>query len=301
MRKRLDFLSFYRTFNLAVNSSCAILEFFIDRLDEDLFLHFEVIPDRLPERLKQLLQRFPERALQLEVGVQSFNTRVQGLVGRKQDNSKSRVNLAWLRNQTNAHLHADLIIGLPGEDMQSFGRGFDELVGLQPHEIQVGVLKRLRGASISRHTEAFDMHYAPSPPYEILRTDRIDFLNMQRLKRFARYWDMVANSGRFRSTIPLILEDKPFVRFLVLSDCLYETTRQVSRIALKRLFELLHRGMIDCLGCAEELTESLLLEDYRLARIKGIPSFQKVSDQQVCATAAKGGGTKRQGRHSRCQ
>ncbi len=145
------------------------------------------------------------------------------------------------------------------------------------------------------------MRYAPSPPYEILSTNRIDFLNMQRLKRFARYWDMVANSGRFRSTMPLILGDKPFMRFLVLSDCLYETTRQVSRIALKRLFELLHRGMIDCLGCAKELTESLLMEDYRWARIKGMPSFQRESGPQASATATKGKGIRRQSRHSRCQ
>lgn len=290
-----------RTFNLTVNNSCAILEFFLGRLDEDLFLHFEVIPDRLPDRLKQLLQRFPEDALQLEVGVQSFNSRVQDLISRKQDNSKSRENLAWLRGQTNAHLHTDLIIGLPGEDMQSFGRGFDELVGLQPHEIQVGVLKRLRGAPISRHTEAFDMRFTTYPPYEILSTDQIDFLNMQRMKRFARYWEMIANSGRFRSTMPLILRDKPFMHFLMLSDWLYATTRQISRIALKRLFELLHRGMIDCLGCVADQTELLLTEDFQRARIKGMPSFQRASDLQSGTNPAKGKYFKRQSRHSRSQ
>lgn len=290
-----------RTFNLAVNSSCAILEFFLDRLDEDLFLHFEVIPDRLPERLKQLLQRFPEGTLQLEVGVQSFDAWVQDLISRKQDNAKSRENLAWLRNQTHAHLHTDLIIGLPGEDMESFGRGFDELVGLQPHEIQIGVLKRLRGVPIARHSEVFDMRYSPSPPYEILSTDRIDFLSMQRMKRFARYWDMIANSGRFRFSMPLILNDKPFMRFLMLSDWLYTTSAQVSRIALNRLFELLHRGMIDCLGCVVEQTDSLLLEDFQRARLKGRPSFQRVSDLQGDPAPAKGKGLKRQSRHSRRQ
>ncbi len=290
-----------RTFNLSVNNSCAILGFYLDRLDETIFLHFEVIPDRLPERLKGLLQRFPEGALQLEVGVQSFNSRVQALISRKQDNAKSRENIAWLRNQTNAHLHTDLIIGLPGEDMESFGWGFDELVGLQPHEIQVGVLKRLRGAPISRHTETFSMHYASYPPYEILSTDRIDFLTMQRMKRFARYWEMIANSGRFRSTLPLILDDKPFMRFLMLSDWLYETTGQVSRIALQRLFELLHRGMIKRLGCLAVQTELLLTEDFQRARTKGTLSFQRASGLQGCTTPAKGKGLKRQSRHKRSQ
>ncbi len=291
-----------RTFNLAVNSSCAILEFFLERLDEDLFLHFEVIPDRLPIRLNQLLQRFPEGSLQLEVGIQSFNPQVQDLISRKQDNARSRENIAWLRRQTHAHLHTDLIIGLPGEDMQSFGRGFDELVGLQPHEIQVGVLKRLRGAPISHHTEAFDMRYSPAPPYEILSTNRIGFFDMQRMKRFARYWEMIANSGRFSSSMPLILGDAPFMRFMALSDWLYDTTHQVSRIALQRLFELLHRGMVECLGCAGEQTELLLIEDFQRARMKGVLSFQKASALPVRSMSPeKGRGLKRQRRHARVQ
>ncbi|MET0095138.1 MAG: radical SAM protein, partial [Sedimenticola sp.] len=100
-----------RTFNLDLKSSIAILEFFLDRLDETLFLHFEVIPDRLPEKLKSVLQRFPQGTLQLEVGVQSFNPEVQTLISRKQDNEKSCENLRWLREESNAHLHTDLIIG----------------------------------------------------------------------------------------------------------------------------------------------------------------------------------------------
>jgi len=288
-----------RTFNLAVESSCAILAFFLERLDEELFLHFEVIPDRLPERLKQLLQRFPEGSLQLEVGVQSFNPRVQALISRRQDNARSRENIAWLRRHTQAHLHTDLIIGLPGEDMQSFARGFDELVALQPHEVQVGVLKRLRGAPISRHSEAFDMRYSPTPPYEILSTDRIGFFAMQRMKRFARYWDMVANSGRFRSSLPLILGAEPFERFLALSDWLYDTTRQVHRIALPRLFKLLHRGMLDCLGCAAEQTELLLTEDLQRAGMQGAIAFRKSAPQPVGSPDSnRGRGKKRQRRHT---
>lgn len=288
-----------RTFNLKVSSSCAILAFFLDRLDADLFLHFEVIPDRLPERLKQLLQAFPEGTLQLELGVQSFNPETQALISRKQDNAKSRENLAWLRQKTHAHLHTDLIIGLPGEDMQSFGRGFDEMVGLNPHEIQLGVLKRLRGAPISRHSESYDMRYSPAPPYEIMSSGAIDFFTLQRLKRFARYWEMLANSGRFRSSLPLILGEQPFKRFLLLSDWLYATTGQVSRIALKRLFDLAHRGMIECLDCAAEQVESLLMEDFRRARIKGAPPFQAVSERQERAKLSRGKGLKRQNRHTR--
>ena len=42
--------------------------------------------------------------------------------------------------------------GLPGEDLVSFGTGLDRLVALGPQEVQIGLLKRLRGAPIARPT-----------------------------------------------------------------------------------------------------------------------------------------------------
>ncbi|MET0012109.1 MAG: DUF4080 domain-containing protein [Sedimenticola sp.] len=266
-----------RTFNLDLKSSIAILEFFLDRLDDELFLHFEVIPDRLPEKLKSVLQRFPKGTLQLEVGVQSFNPEVQTLISRKQDNEKSCENLRWLREESNAHLHTDLIIGLPGEDMESFGRGFDRLCALAPHEIQVGILKRLRGAPVNRHSEAYRLRFNPNPPYDILSNDRIDFPTMQRLARFARYWDMIANSGRFSASLHLVLGQKPFDRFLLLSDWLFERTGQVHRIALKRLFDLLHEGMLQVLGIEQKTAVEALASDYHRASLKGLPAFLRTT------------------------
>ena len=52
-----------------------------------MFLHFEVIPDHLPDRLKAALTRFPPGVLQLEIGVQSFNPEVQQRISRRQDNA----------------------------------------------------------------------------------------------------------------------------------------------------------------------------------------------------------------------
>ena len=46
-----------RTFNLKVSSSVAILEFFLERMSEDLYLHFEVIPDNLPGKLKETIKK----------------------------------------------------------------------------------------------------------------------------------------------------------------------------------------------------------------------------------------------------
>lgn len=231
-----------RTFNLNVKTSLRILQFFADKLaahpDDPVFAHFELVPDHLPDALKDSIRQFPPGALQFEIGIQSFNPDVQALVSRRQNNDKAAENLRWLREESHAHLHVDLIAGLPGEDLQSFARGFDQLVALNPHEIQFGILKRLRGTPIIRHTEEYKLVFDPAPPYSILANDRIDFQTMQRLVRFARYWDLVANSGRFATTLPLILADSPFARFIALSDWLYAKTDATHRIALDRLARL---------------------------------------------------------------
>ncbi|HVV70613.1 MAG TPA: radical SAM protein, partial [Verrucomicrobiae bacterium] len=156
-----------RTFNLNVNTSRAILEFFLERCRPGHFFHFEMIPDRLPEALREVIARFPPGALQFEVGIQTFNDEVGARIKRRQNYSRLEDNLHFLRNHTGVHIHADLIAGLPGESLDSFGCGFDRLIKLNPQEIQVGILKRLRGTPIVRHDTEWLMVYNRHPPYEI--------------------------------------------------------------------------------------------------------------------------------------
>ncbi len=134
-----------RTFNLNLRVSQSILQFFLDRYRPGLFLHFEMIPDRLPDSLKTLITKFPPGVLQFEIGVQTFNEEVGRLISRRQDNIKLEENFGFLRRETGVHIHADLIVGLPGESYESFAAGFDRLYRLRPQEIQVGMLKRLKG------------------------------------------------------------------------------------------------------------------------------------------------------------
>jgi radical SAM superfamily enzyme YgiQ (UPF0313 family) len=287
-----------RTFNLKVDNSLQILEFFLARLDENLFLHFELIPDHLPLRLREAIQRFPPGTLQFEVGVQSLNLEIQQRISRKQNNLKTAENLRWLRDQTHAHIHADLIIGLPGESMASFARGFDQLSQMGAHEIQVGILKRLRGSPIIRHTAAFDLRFSPLPPYNILSSDCIDFATMQRLTRFARYWDLVANSGRFNATLPLLLGPGPFENFMRLSDWLFAETGQTDRIHLPRLFTLLYRGLCESLQLNAATVQQALLTDFQRAGLKGAPRFQGDTPEGAASSASPGHTPRRQQRHS---
>ncbi len=287
-----------RTFNLNAKVGARILDFFLERLDERLFLHFELIPDHLPDALKTRIVRFPPGALQFEIGVQTFNPAVQALISRKQDNRKIEENLRWLRQNTHTHLHADLIAGLPGEDWASFATSFNRLVALDPHEIQVGILKRLRGAPITRHTAAFDLRYNPQPPYNLLCSEQLDFATLRRLERFARYWDLIGNSGRFRHARPLLLGDDPFGRFMALSDWLFATTGQTHQFALERLFDLLYRGLIEALGEAEPVARTALAADYRDSGAKSCPAFLHPNPPaDHCGKAPRTAALIRQARH----
>lgn len=264
-----------RTFNLNLNVSRAILQFLLDRHQPGRFYHFEMIPDRLPEGLRELIARFPAGSVQFEVGIQTFNPAASLLISRRQNLEAMADNFRFLREQTGVHVHADLIVGLPGEDLQSFGEGFDRLIALRPQEIQVGILKRLRGTPIVRHDAEWDMRYHEDPPYEILQTRLISFADMQRMRRFARYWDLVGNSGNFVETLPLIWSggDSPFKSFLRWTDWLYARLKRTDQIALARLAESLFVFLTTERGLDAPVVAKHLWADYSQGGRSDRPEF----------------------------
>ncbi len=289
-----------RTFNLNLHVGRSILEFFLDRMQPDLFLHFEMIPDRLPEQLREIIARFPPGMLQFEVGIQTFNEVVCDLISRRQDNTKVAANLTWLREHTGVHVHADLIVGLPGEDISSFGEGFDRLIALHPQEIQIGMLKRLRGTPIIRHDDEWQMRYSSYAPYEILATSLIDFDTMQRLRRLSRYWDLVANSGNFIESTPLIWGDKsPFWSFLRWSDWLFATTQRTNGIALTQLSELLFRYLTEVMGHPPATIAMPLWRDYQRGGRNDRPIYLRdyIHEPLPARNVTPRSLPKRQGRH----
>ena len=296
-----------RTFNLNLSISKQILEFFLQRYEPGLFMHFEMIPDRLPDALRELIAKFPPGALQFEVGVQTFNPEVAARISRKQDNEKIEQNLTFLRQQTGVHVHADLIVGLPGEDLESFGTGFDKLLALGPQEIQVGILKRLRGTPIVRHDSDWQMVYSQHAPYEVLSTSTMDFATLQRMRRFSRYWDLVGNSGNFRESAPLIWSSpdgqplSAFEGFLRWSDWLHERANRSHGIALQALAEMLFEYLTTQIGHEPEKAASAIWRDYQRGGRPDCPEFLRPyvseSEQTVRRSASHASAPRRQARH----
>jgi radical SAM superfamily enzyme YgiQ (UPF0313 family) len=290
-----------RTFNLNIVTGKAILQFFLDRHRHGLFLHFEMIPDRLPEPLREVIARFPPGALQFEVGVQTFDEMVSKNISRRQDYARLADNIRFLRRQTGVHIHADLIAGLPGETLESFAAGFDRLLALGPQEIQVGILKRLRGTPITRHDEPWQMVYSAHPPYEILQNKLLDFSVMQRLRRFARYWDLVGNSGNFLQTTTLLCQTNgsAFTAFMQWSDWLYARIGRQHSIALDRLAQLLFEYLTEECGLACVAVAETLWRDWQRAGRREKPAFLAayIPNAEVPPPRVKSETPKRQARH----
>lgn len=227
-----------RTFNLRLDIARRILEFLLPHTRNGLFLHFEMVPDRLPQELRQILSEFPPGSVQFEVGIQTFHPDVAERIDRRLQIEKTEDNLRFLRSSTGIHIHADLIAGLPGEDELSFGAGFDRLIRLEPHEIQVGILKRLRGTPIAKHDIPWEMSYDPNPPYSVRSTRTMTEETIQRLKRFSSYWDRIANSGRFPNFCDWLLRTErgsPYQLFMQLSIFLFDRFHRTHSIDLDDL------------------------------------------------------------------
>jgi radical SAM superfamily enzyme YgiQ (UPF0313 family) len=264
-----------RSFNLSLETSRRILAFFHERLRPGLFLHFEMVPDRFPEGLRDWVKRFPAGTLQFEVGVQTFNEEAAAAISRRQDYQKLEENLRFLATETAVHVHADLIVGLPGEDEASFGRGFERLLALRPQEIQVGILKRLRGAPIARHDQSQGMKYSPLPTYEILENKLIAFPAMQRLRRFARTWDLFGNSGNFVETTPLLWEGEAsaYAALLRFSEWYYAREGRHHAIALVRSMERVFEYLTQERGQEPARVARALWNDFKRGGRGEMPPF----------------------------
>jgi hypothetical protein len=231
-----------RTFNANINRAVKICEFFLKKLEErkragyaPFVVHFEMVPLLITPALCETLALFPPDTLRLEIGIQTLNTEVSerihrpGWQNRSINPEKELETLRFLRKKTNAIIHADLIAGLPGETLESFGKGFDRLwqavnedSGTQKQEaknpkveIQLGILKQLPGAPISRRNETFGMRYNSKPPYEIEETSSISESDLKRLKNFAAFWERLVNRGLLCLESELVFE-----KFMALSDLL---------------------------------------------------------------------------------
>jgi radical SAM superfamily enzyme YgiQ (UPF0313 family) len=228
-----------RSLNADEPQACALLDFFLARHPGRVRLHFEIMPCRLGNGLRERLAAFPAGSLHLEVGVQTLHEPAARAVGRRTPTAVVLETLQFLARDTRATVHADLIFGLPGEDERTFAAGFDLLVRTFDFpELQVNLLKRLPGTPLACAPQFAGLVFNPHPPYELLASDALDFDAIVRLQGFARCWELVHNRGRFpRAAASLWQGDgvSPYARYLALSQRILAAEGRLHALGAERL------------------------------------------------------------------
>ena len=229
-----------RTFNANPKRANEILTFIKDnygtKIPQNICFHFEIAGDILTEATLEILSQLPTGAVQLEIGMQSFNEETLAKINRKTNTEKLIKNIKKLLEFGNMHIHIDLIAGLTGENLESFKNSFNIGYSLKAHMLQMGFLKLLYGADMRENPQDFPCEYTENPPYEVISTPWISADEMKTLKNCEDAVDRLYNSGRFLFTLDYLIDEmgiSPFDLFNDFGNTVDGTNMRLSDYAVK--------------------------------------------------------------------
>ena len=234
-----------RTFNCDLKRAKEIISFILKEAQNDTSgvikaknYHFEAAADLFDDELINLLQSAPAGLFQLEIGIQSLNMQTLEAVNRKTDLKRCINNIKQLLAKGNIHIHIDLIAGLPFENYSSFAQSFNGIYKLRPHCIQLGFLKLLKGSGMRTQADNGGYFYENAPPYEVLCSPELTFLELLKLKDIAQVIEKLYNSGRFTLTLEYICKEDAFSFFSSFASFLLPQNSIERAVSMKELYSL---------------------------------------------------------------
>ena len=268
-----------RTFNANEKRANEILIFIKENysktIPENVCFHFEIAGDILNPRTLDILSSMPYGAVQLEIGMQSFNEDVLKTINRKTDTKKLIDNIKKLISFNNMHIHIDLIAGLTGEDLESFKNGFNIGYSLKAHMLQMGFLKLLYGAEMRENSEKYPCTFKDKPPYEVTSTPCLSAEEIIMLKNCEDALDRLYNSGRFLFTLDYLTEEVGISPFDIFND--FGNRVDGNKMRLSDYAEKLY-GFF-CTKCDKDiLREKILCDLLCCSSSVQIPDVLKVQD-----------------------
>ena len=265
-----------RTFNCHHAHAREIWQFLKENDNGVTNFHFEISADILQEEEIELLGTFRPGLAQLEIGVQTANPDTLAAIHRVSDIDRLERIVGALRKGNNIHLHLDLIAGLPYEDLESFGRSFDRVYGMKPHQLQLGFLKVLKGSEMEEKAEEFHIVYRDKPPYEVLYTRWLSYEDVLQLKGIEEMVELYYNSGQFTHTLPVLEQafSSPFVMYRALAEYYRAEGYFINSPSRTYRYEILLKFARQTDGAREDLYRELLTFDYYLREnAKSRPDF----------------------------
>lgn len=265
-----------RTFNCRHDHAMEIWRFIRDHDNGITNFHFEISADLLTEPEIKLLGEMRPGLVQLEIGVQSTNSETITEIHRTMDLSRLKTVVKAIQAGRNIHQHLDLIAGLPYEDYHTFAKSFDEIYALRPDQLQLGFLKVLKGSYMHLHARDYGIVYHSRPPYEVLRTDWLDFSKILRIRQAEEMLEVYYNSGQFTKSIEILETqfDSPFFMYRRMGR-FYEEKGYfgMSHARVRRSEILLEFAGQEAAECVPVLKESLIFDLYYREHMKSRPAW----------------------------
>lgn len=265
MERGLKLVKFVdRTFNCNREYTIELLKYLSEQ-DTDTRFHFEVAADLLTDEQIEILNNAPKGRFQLEVGVQTTNNEVLHNINRYITYENIKEKVLKVAAGKNVMQHLDLIAGLPGEDLESFKKSFNDVHAIRPDEIQLGFLKLLKGSSMREEAEKWGIVYSPYAPYEIIRSNNISYEELLLLKKVEAMVDKYYNSCKFNNVIKFFLNiyEKPFDFYYDLAMFFEEKGNFKRSIGNVEYYKILLDFYIEKLqGKDESLLKEVLKFDY---------------------------------------
>ena len=268
-----------RTFNANAERANKILLFIKENYGKEIpktvCFHFEIAGDILKENTLEILASMPYGAVQLEIGMQSFNEETLKLINRKTDTKKLVENIRRLISFNNMHIHIDLIAGLTGENLESFRNSVNIGYSLKAHMLQMGFLKLHHGADMRENKEKYPCTFNTEPPYEVISTPWLSADEIKMLKNCEDAVDRLYNSGRFLFTLDYLTDEVGISPFDVFND--FGNAVNGNKMRLSEYAEKLYRFFVD--KCDKEiLREKILCDLLCCSSSVQIPDVLKVQD-----------------------
>ncbi|CDM68360.1 radical SAM protein [Clostridium bornimense] len=264
-----------RTFNCNHKFAKEIWSYLIECGGNTTF-HFEISADLLTKEEIEILSKAPKDKFQFEVGVQTTNNEVLRNINRfvNYENIKEKVD--EIKKYKNIKQHLDLIAGLPGEDLESFVKSFNDVYAIEPEEIQLGFLKLLKGSKMREESEKWGMKSSPYPPYEILYNNKISYKNILLLKKVEEMVDKYYNAGKFDISIKFLIKyfDTPFEFYKALGEFYDEKGYFKRNISNTDYYKVLLDFSLQIIKKDVDIFLNLLKHEYLLYnKKKWIPDF----------------------------
>ncbi len=259
-----------RTFNCRRSHTRRIWTYLRDHDNGVTNFHFEIAADLLNEEEIDLLRSLRPGLVQLEIGVQSTNEQTIHEIHRVMDVEKLAAVSAAVKAGQNVHQHLDLIVGLPYENYESFGRSFDRVFAMEPDQLQMGFLKVLKGSFMHVHAAEYGIAYTDYAPYEVLSTNWLTYAEVRRLKRIEEMVELYYNSGQFVHTLDHLLPyfDGPFAFFEALAEYFSEQGYDIQTPSRLYRYEVLLQFAEVCITKQQPMAEDRITEQPLMAEAR---------------------------------